>query len=87
MTDLMHLNSGTLKDAYPLTNIQEKLQKLKGATIFTSIDACGNVAPIIAYKSRQEVEIVKHLSSRLEPFVTYECHLAYLTQAVCIHRC
>ena len=27
--------------AYPLTNIQENLQKLKGATIFTSIDACG----------------------------------------------
>ena len=27
--------------AYPMTNIQENLQKLKGAKIFTSIDACG----------------------------------------------
>ena len=34
-------------DAYPLTNIQENLQKLKGAKIFTSINACG------AYRSIQ----------------------------------
>ena len=35
------LNDVTIKDAYSLTNIQENLQKLKGAKIFTSIDACG----------------------------------------------
>ena len=41
MTDLRQLNDVTIKDAYPLMNIQENLQKLKGAKIFTSIDACG----------------------------------------------
>jgi hypothetical protein len=41
VTDLKQLNDVTIKDAYPLTNIQENLQKLKGAKIFTSIDACG----------------------------------------------
>ena len=41
VTDLRQLNDVTIKDAYPLTNIQENLQKLKGAKIFTSIDACG----------------------------------------------
>ena len=41
MTDLKRLNTATVKDAYPLTNIQENLQKLKGATMFSSIKACG----------------------------------------------
>ena len=41
MTDLRLLNDVTIKDAYPLMNIQENLQKLKGAKFFTSIDACG----------------------------------------------
>ena len=40
MTDLMLLNDVKVKDAYPLTNIPENLQKLKGAKIFTLIDAC-----------------------------------------------
>ena len=31
VTDLRQLNDVTIKDAYPLTNIQENLQKLKGA--------------------------------------------------------
>ena len=39
VTDLRQLNEVTIKDAYPLTNIQENLQK--GAKIFTSIEACG----------------------------------------------
>ena len=34
VTDLRGLNSQTVKDAYPLANIQENLQKLKGATVF-----------------------------------------------------
>ena len=40
MTDLRLFNSATVKDAYLLTNIQENLQKLKGATIFPPTDAC-----------------------------------------------
>ena len=39
VTDLRQLNEVTIKDAYPLTNIQENLQK--GPKIFTSIEACG----------------------------------------------
>ena len=31
VTNLRQLNDITIKDAYPLTNIQEILQKLKGA--------------------------------------------------------
>ena len=34
MTDLRLLNDITIKDAYPLTNIHENLQKLKGAKIW-----------------------------------------------------
>ena len=41
VTDLRQLNDVTVKNAYPLTNIQENLQKLKSAKIFTSIDSCG----------------------------------------------
>ena len=33
VTDLRQLHDVTIKDAYPLTNIQENLQKLKGAKI------------------------------------------------------
>ena len=38
VTDLRIL---TVKDVYPLTNIQENLQKLKGTTIVMSNGACG----------------------------------------------
>ena len=41
VTDLRELNKQTIKDSYPLTNIQEILQSLKGATVFSSLDACG----------------------------------------------
>ena len=40
MTNPRQHNDLTIKDAYPLANIQESLQKLKSAKIFTSIDAC-----------------------------------------------
>jgi len=36
VTELRQLDDVTTKDAYPLTNIQENLQKLKGAKIFTN---------------------------------------------------
>ena len=41
VTDLRELNKQTVKDSYPLTNIQEILHCLKGATVFSSLDACG----------------------------------------------
>ena len=34
VTDLRELNKQTIKDTYPLTNIQEVLHSLQGATVF-----------------------------------------------------
>ena len=41
VTDLRELNKQTVKDSYLLTNIQEILHSLQGATLFSSLDACG----------------------------------------------
>ena len=41
VTDLRELKKQTVKDSYPLTNIQEILHNLQGATVFSSLDACG----------------------------------------------
>ena len=41
VTDLRELNMQTVKDSYPFTNIQEILHSLQGATVFSSLDACG----------------------------------------------
>ena len=51
--------------AYPLTNIQENLQKLKGAKIFTSIDACG------AYHAIQIEEGSRECTAFISPFGTF----------------
>ena len=40
VTDLRELNKQTVKDSYPLTNIQEILHSLQGAPVFSSLDAC-----------------------------------------------
>ena len=60
MTDLRQLI-----DAYPLTNIQENLQKLKGAKIFTSINACGACHPI------QIEEGSRDCTAFISPFGTF----------------
>ena len=65
VTDLRQLNDVTIKDAYPLTNIQENLQKLKGATIFTSIDTCG------AYHAIQIEEGSRDCTAFISPFGTF----------------
>ena len=41
VTDLRELNKQTIKDSFPLTNLQEILHSLQGATVFLSLDACG----------------------------------------------
>ena len=38
VTDLRELNKQTVKDSYLLTNIQEILHSLKGATVFSSLE-------------------------------------------------
>ena len=40
VTYLRELNRQTIKDSYPLINIQEILHSLQGATVFSSLDAC-----------------------------------------------
>ena len=40
VTNLRELNKQTVKDSYPLTNIQKILHSLQGATTFSSLDAC-----------------------------------------------
>ena len=65
VTDLRQLNDVTIKDAYPLTHIQENLQKLKGAKIFTSIDACG------AYQAIQIEEGSRDCIAFISPFGTF----------------
>ena len=65
VTDLRLLNDVTIKDAYPLTNIHENLQKLKGAKIFTSIDACG------AYHAIQIEEGSRDCTAFISPFGTF----------------
>ena len=60
------------RDAYPLTKIQENLQKLKGAQIFISIDACGAYHCIQIEEERWGFPIYHHS----------ECLLACERQAV-----
>ena len=38
--DLRELNKQTVKDSYPHKNIQDILQSMQGATVFSSLDAC-----------------------------------------------
>ena len=40
VTEIRELNKQTVKDSYPLTNIQEILHSLQGAMVFSSLDAC-----------------------------------------------
>ena len=40
VTDMKELNKQTVKDSYPMTNIQEILHSLQGATVFLSLYAC-----------------------------------------------
>ena len=62
VTDLRLLNAATVNDAYPLMNIQENLQKLKGTKIFTSIDAYG------AYYFGQIEEGSRDCTTFISPF-------------------
>ena len=41
VTYLRELNKNTVKDSYTLTNVQEILHYLHGATVFSSLDVCG----------------------------------------------
>lgn len=62
--DYRELNAQTIKDSYPLTNIQGNLEKLSGAKIFSTLDSCGayhNV--VIEEESRDYTTFVSPLGS------------------------
>ena len=60
----MGLNNQTVKDAYPLANIQENLQKLKEATFFLSLDFAETYhAVVIEPESRDCTEFIFSFST------------------------
>ena len=64
--DLRELNKQTVKDSYPSTNIQEILHSLKGATVFSSLDACG------AYHAVQIEPGSRACTAFISPFGTFQ---------------
>ena len=66
VTDLRELNKQTVKDSYPLTNIQEILHSLQGATVFSSLDACG------AYHAVRNEPGSRVCTAFISPFCTFQ---------------
>ena len=60
--DYRPLNAVTVKDSYPLPNIQENLEKLQGSQIFSTLDAAG------AYHTVPVAESTKPLLAFTTPF-------------------
>ena len=60
--DYRPLNAVTVKDSYPLPNIQENLEKLQGSKIFSTLDAAG------AYHTIPVAETTKPLLAFTTPF-------------------
>ena len=60
--DYRPLNAVTVKDSYPLPNIQENLEKLQGSKIFSTLDAAG------AYHTIPVAEATKPLLAFTTPF-------------------
>ena len=70
VTDLRELNKQTIKDSYPLTNIQEILHSLQGATVFSFLDACGAYH---AVRIKPGAKHGQHLLAHLACSNTYVC--------------
>ena len=66
VTDLRVLNKQIVKDSYCLTNIQEILHSLQGATMFLSLDVCGAYHAVrIEHRSRA-------CTAFISPFGTFQ---------------
>jgi hypothetical protein len=61
--DFRQLNRVTIKDSYPLPNIEENLQSLSGSTVFTTLDSCG------AYHSMEVEEESRPFTAFISPSV------------------
>ena len=66
VTDLRELNKQTVKDSYPLTNIQEILHSLQGLTVLFSLDACG------AYHAVRIEPCSQACTAFISPFGTFQ---------------
>ena len=66
VTDLREVNKQTVKDSYLLTNIQEILLSLQGATVFSSLDACG------AYHAVRIESCSQACTAFISPFGTFQ---------------
>ena len=72
VTDLREQNKKTIKDSYPLINIQEIFHSLQGATVFSSLDAYGAYH---AVRIELGAASVQHLSAPSAHFSIYACRL------------
>ena len=77
VTDLRELNKQSIKDSYPLTNIQEILHSLQGATMFSSLDAHG------AYHAVRIEPGSRACTAFISPF----WHIPVYTYAIWISQC
>ena len=60
------MNKRTVKDSYPLTNNQEILHSLQGATVFLSLDTCG------AYHAVRIEPGSRACTAFISPFCTFQ---------------
>ena len=66
--DLRKLNSHTIKDAYSLPRIEESLDCLNGAKIFTSLDLKSGYWQVLMSE-----ESIPYMAFTVEPLGFYEC--------------
>ena len=66
--DLRKLNSCTIKDAYSLPRIEESLDCLNGAVIFTSLDLKAGY-----WQVKMNEDSIPLMTFRVEPLGCYEC--------------
>ena len=66
--DLRHLNSHTIKDAYSLPRIEESLDCLNGACIFTSLDLKSGY-----WQVKMDEKSIPYMAFMVGPLGFYEC--------------
>ena len=79
--DLREFNKQTVKDSYPLTNIQEILRSLQRAIVFSSLDACG------AYHAARIAPGSRACTAFISPFGMFQYILMPfgLANVVCVY--
>ena len=74
VTNLRELNKQTIKDSYPLTNIQTILHSLKGATVFLSLDVeCINQWELSVHSIYQPLQHIPVYTNAIWISQCWEC--------------